>query len=123
MKKCQNCGTENDGAMNFCVDCGALLKNAPQMVIPLETIQSPPPETEDLTGSLSGETETVVGNRYQAASVPTLSLQRPQSKKKIFAVFGGLFAAVFLVIAAAGAMSPASSMFSTATDASVVVGE
>lgn len=103
MKKCQNCGAENADEMNFCGDCGARLKNQPQMVVPLETIQSLP-DTEDLTESLSAETETIPGNRYQPPSVPTLSIRQPQSNKKIFAVFGVLFAAFFLVIAAAGAM-------------------
>ncbi len=103
MKKCQNCGAENAAEMNFCGDCGAMLKNAPQMVVPLETIQDLP-DTEDLTESLSAETETVVGNRYQPPSVPTFSVQKPQSNKKIFAIFGGLFAVFFLILAAAGAM-------------------
>lgn len=103
MKKCQNCGSENADEMNFCSECGTMLKNVPQMVVPLETIQSLP-DTADLTESLSAETETVVGNRYQPPSVPTVSVQKPQNNKKIFAVFGGLFVIFSLIIAAAGAM-------------------
>lgn len=103
MKKCLNCGSENADEMNFCSECGANLKNMPQMVVPLETIQSLP-DTEDLTEAINSETETVVGNRYQPPSVPTLSIQKPQNNKMIFAVFGGLFVIIFLIFAAVAAM-------------------
>ena len=70
------------------------------MVVPLEEIQK-----EKITESFgeTGETETVVGNRFQP-SVPTLSVQKPQNNKKIFAIFGGLFALFFIIFAAAGTM-------------------
>ena len=103
MKKCRNCGVENADEMNFCSECGTMLKNVPQMVVPLETIQNLP-DTADLTDSLNAETETVVGNRYQPPSVPTISAEKPQNNKKIFAVFGGLFVVFSLIISAAGAM-------------------
>ncbi len=102
MKRCQNCGSENADEMNFCDECGAALKNVPQMVVPLETIQSQIP-AEQITESFSSEPEieTVVENRYQP-SVPTISTQKPQSFGKIIAVFGGLLA-IFIMILAGGA--------------------
>ncbi len=103
MKKCQNCGSENAVEMNFCGECGTMLKNTPQMVVPLETIQSLP-DTEDLTEIIKEETETVVGNRYQPPSVPTISVQKTQNNKMIFAVFGGLFVIVILIFTAVAAM-------------------
>lgn len=92
MKRCQSCGAENAVEMNFCGECGAKFADEPQMVVPLETIESLDlPVTESFGEKESFETK--VGNRFQVdPSVPTLSsVQEPQGggSKMIFWVFGG----------------------------------
>lgn len=104
MKKCQNCGNKNADGMNFCSDCGTTLKNLPQMVVPLGEITDQT-STEQITDSFGAEreTETVVANRFQPR-VPTISTQKPQSSKKIFVIFGGIFAIILLIFTGAFAM-------------------
>lgn len=90
--------------MNFCGECGAALGQEPQMVVPLDTIESlNPNRSDDPTESFGISQETVVEDRYQPLSIPTLSsVQPPQSKKKIVAVFGILFAIIVMIIGGAG---------------------
>lgn len=104
MKKCQNCGYENSAEMNFCGECGANFKKMPQMVVPLDTIQSISPN-EQITESFTAEreTETVVADRFQP-SIPTFSAQKPQGGKKLFFIIGGFFALIFLIFAGAATM-------------------
>lgn len=74
MKKCQNCGFENEAAMNFCLNCGN----------PLDAAASTEAKTEIWTGNVQ--------------SLPTV--QTPKKSNKKFWIFGSL--AALLVIGAIG---------------------
>ena len=95
MKICRNCGTENAIDLNFCGECGTKFPGEPQMVVPLDTVESlEQPPTERITESFGEEpksTETVVGTRFQDdASIPTFSAQQPQaSSKTLYWLLGG----------------------------------
>lgn len=112
MKKCQTCGYDNTDVMNFCLECGSALADAPQMVIPLDSLggQNAGRESEKITENF--ENETVVRNRFPIQqSVQTFQQETPPSQPKssntklFIALGGGLFAIIILIgVAAAGVL-------------------
>ncbi len=73
MKKCQNCGYENDSTMNFCLECGIQLVGNPLSAAKTEILPA--------TGR----------------SVPTVALPKKKSRK-YFWIFGGLASLLILLL-------------------------
>ncbi len=73
MKKCQNCGYENDSTMNFCLECGMRLVGNPLHAAKTEVLP------------LAGR------------SVPTVELPKKKSRKN-FWIFGGLASLLILLL-------------------------
>lgn len=79
MKKCRNCGLENDAAMNFCLECGMQLVGNPLSAAKTEV--------------------------FQATGQSVLSVELPPKKsRKLFWIFGGLASLLILgLLASVGA--------------------
>ena len=94
MKRCPTCNTENADAMQFCLQCGASLANAPFVVNFGGQPQQPPPPQNQPFG------QSPYPNQFpnQFSNVPP----RQKSNSKVFLAIGGILA-LFLLLFAAGA--------------------
>ncbi len=77
VKKCQNCGYENDSTMNFCLECGMQLVGNPLSAAKTEVL----PATE--------------------RSVPTVELPKKKSRKYYW-IFGGLVSLLIFALLGLG---------------------
>ncbi len=84
MKKCRNCGLENDAAMNFCLECGA----------PLTANSFSGAKTEYLPATVA----TAAASRQSAA---TVAIPKNKSRKSLWIV-GGLVSLLLLVLLGLG---------------------
>jgi hypothetical protein len=88
MKRCQNCGTQNEDGMNFCVQCG----------IPLSKTQN---STGEPTASfkLNQTDEPIEKPEVETLQRNFSSLQIPQKKgrKKLFWILSGVGALILLL--------------------------
>lgn len=105
MKKCQNCGLENADEMNFCLQCGATLANAPLVINTQNT--NPPSRSNANTEAFGKSMETVAGGQsfqpnfqpnFQTAATP------PRKSSKLGLIIGGILGLLLLVGGAGAAI-------------------
>lgn len=99
MKRCVTCNTENADAMQFCLQCGTSLANAP-FVVNFQGGGAPPNQPSS-PYSQARQTFPNAQSPFpnQFSNVPP---SRPKSNSKIFLAIGGILA-LFLLLFAAGA--------------------
>jgi len=99
MKRCPTCNTENADAMQFCLQCGTSLANAPFVVNFQGGGAAPNQPTSPF-----GQSRETFPNAQSAFpnQFPNVPPPRPKSNSKMFLAIGGILA-LFLLLFAAGA--------------------
>lgn len=104
MKRCDRCGNENADQMQFCLQCGNVLPNAP-IVVNLQNDPARKP-IDAKTDSFNQSVATQVGfnrNTQSGYSAPT-SNKPGGGKGKIFLAVGGILALLLLFFIAVAAI-------------------
>jgi zinc-ribbon domain len=106
MKKCQTCGHENVDTMQFCVECGATLPNAP-IVVNFGGGASGAGQQNPFGDSMQTQQSGGRGNfgnqpnQFQTP-FPNVPPPQPPRSKKTFLIIGGILT-LFLLVFIAGA--------------------
>lgn len=93
MKKCPTCNTENADAMQFCLQCGTSLANAPFVV----NFQGGGQQQQQPNQPNTPFGQPSFPNQFSNVPPP-----RPKSNSKMYLIIGGILA-LFLLLFAAGA--------------------
>ncbi len=105
MKNCGQCGFGNEESMNFCLECGSVLPDSgPQMVVPLDSINSEIPPTERVTDSYADQ--TVIANRF-VSTTPQPAKKKGNGTKVFKVLLGIVVGGTLLVIAVIGGVAVA----------------
>lgn len=101
MKRCGKCGNENADEMQFCLECGNQLADAPFVVNIQDNATQK--QTDVKTDSFGQSVNTQVNNQYTPPDYSAANRPR-RSNTKIYLAVGGILALFLLLITAVGAV-------------------